>query len=111
MSIFGDIFGGKGKAKAPVNLEIELAPAVEADAGDQEAFREYLRQAHRQFRIPGIGVGEEFELWLADRAKKKAAAAAELAALQAASGDAVAEPLSASLPQSTPSDDEPKYTF
>ena len=54
---------------------------------DSEAFREYMEQQDRPFRKAGRPISEEFDLWLADRAKKKAEAEASADASPAVSGD------------------------
>jgi hypothetical protein len=77
------LFSGKGK-KLPA---AEEKPQTMADATiqDHEAFREHMMQPDRPFRKPGISVAEEFNLWLADRQKKKAQAEALAAAALAGS--------------------------
>jgi hypothetical protein len=52
------------------------APSLYLDSSgdDFEEFRLHLSQPKRPFRSPGISVKEEYELWLADRAKTRAAA-------------------------------------
>jgi len=76
------LFSGKGKTMTTQEETPAPPPMAEADAGDHEAFRDYLRQPDRTFRKPGISVSEEFNLWLTDRAKKRAAAAAAVAQMQ-----------------------------
>ena len=48
------------------------APARPATSEDYAEFEQYLRQQHRQFRKPGRSVTGEFDVWLAERAKKRA---------------------------------------
>ncbi len=67
------LFSGESqKRPVPVEARPETPVEVPAPAGeDYEAFQNYLRQQHREFRKPGRTVAAEFDFWLADRAKKK----------------------------------------
>jgi len=68
------IFSGKDKNES--RADAPPADIPEATIDDQESFRDYLTQEDRRFSKPGRSVDEEFGFWLADRAKKKAEAAA-----------------------------------
>jgi hypothetical protein len=56
--------------------QVATAPSLylNSSGDDFEEFRLPLCQPKRPFRKPGITVKEEYELWLADRAKTRAAA-------------------------------------
>jgi hypothetical protein len=106
------LFGGDGKKKAA--LEAAIAGPVAAPASpsaahhaaaapvaqtfyetstgeDYEEFLKLLYAGQRPFRKPGITVKQEFELWLAARAKARVkTAAAEAAAAKAAAAAAMA---------------------
>ena len=70
------LFGGEREnATAQTTAAVSVA-AEPATFEDHEAFREHLKQGDRPFRKPGRTVDEEFNFWLADRARKKAEAAA-----------------------------------
>ncbi|MGB0065369.1 MAG: hypothetical protein WBP85_13055, partial [Terracidiphilus sp.] len=76
--------------KQTVQEPLPLPVVAEEPTGDdQEAFREYLMQPNRIFRKPGISVPEEFNLWFADRQRRKALEAA-LAAAAAKAAEAAA---------------------
>jgi hypothetical protein len=65
------------KAKAPVPVAAAAsAPSLymNSTGDDFEEFRQHLCQPKRPFRRPGITVKEEYELWLAHRAKTRTAA-------------------------------------
>ncbi|HEV2136604.1 MAG TPA: hypothetical protein VGR47_20460 [Terracidiphilus sp.] len=64
--------------------------AAEATAEDHQEFVTYLRQKFRPFRKAGMTIDDEFKAWVADRASKRAAAAA-LAGAPAETTVAVAE--------------------
>lgn len=56
--------------------ESKLAPPAEqllneATPEDHESFLKYMQQSNRKFRKPGLGIREEFAVWLADRARRK----------------------------------------
>ena len=68
------LFSGTGK----ITVEAEPQQAIpEATAEDHEEFRVYLTQPERAFRKPGISINDEFNLWLADRHRRKTVAEAE----------------------------------
>jgi hypothetical protein len=72
-----------GKIMQSTVVEETHTPMVEATVDDHEAFREHMMQRDRPFRKPGLSINEEFNLWFADRNKKRVQAAA-LATAQAA---------------------------
>jgi hypothetical protein len=76
------LFSGKIKQSTAAE-EARPEPMAEATLEDHEAFREHMMGRDRPFRKAGRSLQEEFSLWLADRNKKKAKAAA-LAAAQVA---------------------------
>ncbi len=78
-----------GKPEQANKIELPPLQMVEPTGDDQEAFREYLMQPNRIFRKPGISVPEEFNLWFADRQRRKALEAA-LAAAAAKAAEAAA---------------------
>lgn len=66
------LFGGQGqivKAEEPKPID-----SASATAEDHQEFVVYLRTGHRPFKKPGWTVDDEFRAWLADRARKRAAA-------------------------------------
>jgi len=69
------LFGGE-RGNATTQTTASPVAAEPATFEDHEAFREHLKQGDRPFRKPGRTVDEEFNFWLADRARKKAEAAA-----------------------------------
>lgn len=84
------LFSGDGKRKSTVvETPIEVPPPT---AEDYAAFEQYLKLKHRPFSKPGRMVEAEFQFWLADRAQKKAAAAA-LAPVGSPGGRSAAETL------------------
>jgi hypothetical protein len=60
---------------ADVPTPIASAFASSGAADEHEAFMAYLQGKDRIFRKPGVSVKQEFELWLAHRAKMQKAAA------------------------------------
>jgi hypothetical protein len=60
---------------APVSV-LDSDVIADATVEDNEAWLLYLAQPNRPRRKPGTSVGQEYEQWLLDRAKKRAAAAA-----------------------------------
>ncbi len=67
------LFSGES-GERPVAVEASAAASVAVSApaaDDYDAFQNYLRQEHREFRKPGRTVAAEFDFWLADRAKKR----------------------------------------
>jgi hypothetical protein len=60
---------------ADVPTPIASAFASSGAADEHEAFMTYLQGKDRIFRKPGVSVKQEFELWLAHRAKMQKAAA------------------------------------
>lgn len=79
---------GESAPKKIETTESHVVAAPTATIDDHEAFRAHLKESHRPFRKPGISVDEEFNLWLADRAKKRAAATQSEAASTASPGKA-----------------------
>ena len=73
------LFSGQGQS---VNTAEEPKPvdAASATGEDHQEFVAYLRSGHRPFRKPGGTVDDEFKAWLADRAKKRAAAGTKVGA-------------------------------
>jgi len=65
------LFSGDGKVTND-NEESEETPMHDASPEDHEAFRQYLMQKERPFRKPGFSLNQEFNLWIKDRAHKKA---------------------------------------
>lgn len=72
-----------GRKKHGVETAAPQVPMPEGTAGDYDEFLQYLSQEKRAFRKPGRSVREEHVLWMADRVKKEAAAAAQAAAIAA----------------------------
>lgn len=70
--------GTKGSSSAAAAPAPSLYMASTGD--DYNEFLELMRQGKRPFRKPGQSVTKEFELWLAARAKSRAAAAAPVSA-------------------------------
>jgi hypothetical protein len=70
------LFGGERESVATHPSAAPPVPVETATFEDHEAFREHLKQGDRPFRKPGRTVDEEFSFWMADRARKKAEAAA-----------------------------------
>jgi hypothetical protein len=65
------LFGGDGIKKR--EAADAPAPMLDPTGEEYEAFQAYLRRQHpREFSKPGRTVTDEFQLWMADRAKKKA---------------------------------------
>jgi hypothetical protein len=60
----------EGKKKAHTSIEPQRTPKATQD--EYSEFLVYLRQKDRRFQRPGRSVQEEFKLWQADRAKKRA---------------------------------------
>ena len=79
---------GESAPKKVEATETHVVVAPTATVDDHEAFRAHLKESYRPFRKPGISVDEEFNLWLADRAKHRAAAAAAAASSTASSSKA-----------------------
>ena len=71
------LFSGRPKTETVKAIVPDVLP--EATLDDHEAFREHLAQQDRPFRKPGRSLNEEFEFWLADRARKRAQALAAAA--------------------------------
>jgi hypothetical protein len=69
------LFSGKIMQSTAVE-DTRPQPMAEATIEEHEAFREHMMQPDRPFRKAGRSLQEEFTLWLADRNKKKAQAAA-----------------------------------
>ncbi len=78
------LFSGRTKTQTGKALVPDVIP--EATLDDHEAFREHLAQQNRPFRKPGRSLNEEFELWLADRARKRAQASTAAAVPGVSSG-------------------------
>lgn len=67
-----------GEAVPNTGISGALTAADFADAaGEHEAFMIYLNGKDRAFRKPGVSVKQEYELWLAHRAKMQSKAAAK----------------------------------
>ena len=67
------------KEETPIAAPVSVLAAdviAEATVEDNEEWLQYLAQPNRPRRKPGTSVGQEYEQWLLDRAKKRAAAAA-----------------------------------
>ncbi|MGH9562087.1 MAG: hypothetical protein ACRD3S_11595, partial [Terracidiphilus sp.] len=86
-----------GKAEPAIKVEVPHVQMREPTGEDHEGFREYLMQPTRPFRKPGISVTDEFNLWFADRLRRKALEAA-LAAAAAAAAEKPTESAAAPLP-------------
>jgi hypothetical protein len=84
------LFSGRPKAETGKAPAPDVFP--EATLDDHEAFREHLAQRDRPFRKPGRSLNEEFELWLADRARKRAQASTAAAVPDVSSGRGAATP-------------------
>ncbi len=67
------LFSGDGKVTNDNKADDEI-PMHNASADEHEAFRKYLTQKERPFRKPGMTLNQEFNLWIKDRAAKKAQA-------------------------------------
>lgn len=78
------LFSKDEEKKDPFDAPSEMPTAT---IEDHEAFREYLRQGIRPFRKSGLSIDKEFNLWLADRAKKKAEADAAAASAASANSE------------------------
>ena len=74
------LFSG-GKKKPGFEASVPQIPMPECTADDYDDFLRYLSQEKRAFRKPGRSVREEHVLWMADRLKREAAAAAQSAAI------------------------------
>jgi hypothetical protein len=89
------LFSGGGK-KAMFDVSTTHAPMPDCTAEDYDEFLAYLSQQKRAFFKPGRSVREEHVLWMADKLKKEAEAAARQA--EAAARQAAAPPAS-QIPQ------------
>lgn len=67
------LFSGQAQTARKAE-ELKPVDTASATSEDHREFVAYLRNGHRPFRKPGGTVDDEFRAWLADRAKKKAAA-------------------------------------
>jgi hypothetical protein len=76
------LFSG-GRKKPGFEAPAPQVPMPEGTADDYDEFLKYLTQEKRAFRKPGRSVREEHVLWMADRLKKEASAAAQAAAAAA----------------------------
>lgn len=65
----------EGKKTAHVTVEPSHLPPGSTE--DYVAFAEYMKQKHRRFARAGRSLQDEFVAWSADRAKQRAAAAAQ----------------------------------
>ncbi|MGH9589735.1 MAG: hypothetical protein ACRD25_05035 [Terracidiphilus sp.] len=67
------LFSGQSQPARKVE-DLKPVDTASATSEDHREFVEYLRNGHRPFRKPRGTVDDEFRAWLADRAKKRAAA-------------------------------------
>lgn len=74
------LFGGKGPIIKTADEPRPSGP-VTATAQDHQDFVVYLRQKNRPFKKPGMTVDEEFQAWLADRARNRVPSPAMTSAL------------------------------
>jgi hypothetical protein len=62
-------------AKASTNEHAPATPEPEYSMDDHDAWLLYLAQSVRQFRKPGLPIGDEFKQWRTARARSRAEAA------------------------------------
>ena len=77
---------GNKKKTGPEGAGFSYADASTGE--DNNEFIQYLSQAVRPFKKPGVSVKQEYELWLVARAKTRSASAARASAAHSSTAHA-----------------------